>query len=668
MATETNIADLESLCVNALRFLAVDAVEKANSGHPGTPMEAAALGHVLWTKLLRHNPQNPAWANRDRFVLSCGHASALLYGLLHLTGYAVTLEDIQQFRQWGSRTPGHPEHGHTAGVETTTGPLGQGFATGVGMAIAARHLAARFNRPDFPIVDHRVWAFVSDGDVMEGLSSEAASLAGHLRLSALKYVYLDNRITIEGGTDLAFSEDVEARFVAQGWRVFRLANAENLFEVRAVLEKALAENEKPTLVIARTHIGYGAPNKQDTAKAHGEPLGAAETLLAKQKLGWPTESAFHVPPAVDRHRALVRERGAALEKEWNDLLGRYRSAHPDLAAHWDAVSTHGPLPAHWENAVPAFGPADAMATRQASGKSLNAVAKVVPSLLGGSADLGPSNNSRIEGDRSFTAQTPEGRNLHFGIREHAMGAILNGMALSGRLIPYGATFLTFADYMRPAIRLAALMKLGVIYIFTHDSVGVGEDGPTHQPIEHLASLRAIPGLVVLRPADANETAQAWRIALERRDGPTALVLSRQKLPMVTTGKASTLRGAYRLFGDDAEVLLLASGSEVSLAVKAREALAAQNVRADVVSVPSWELFWSQDAAYRNAVLPPAVSARVAIEAGVSQGWHRFIGDKGTLVTVDRFGASAPGDVVMEKLGFTADRVVRAALEAMGRTA
>lgn len=668
MTNETNIADLESLCVNALRFLAVDAVEKANSGHPGTPMEAAALGHVLWTKLLRHNPHNPVWANRDRFILSCGHASALLYGLLHLTGYPVTLDDLKQFRQWGSLTPGHPEHAHTAGVETTTGPLGQGFATGVGMAIAARHLAARFNRPDFPIVDHKVWAFVSDGDIMEGLSSEAASLAGHLRLAALKYVYLDNRITIEGGTDLAFSEDVEARFVAQGWRVFRLANAENLFEIRAVLEKALVENERPTLVIARTHIGYGAPNKQDTAKAHGEPLGPAETLQAKQKLGWPTEPAFHVPPAVLRNKTAVIERGAAAEAAWNDLLARYRVAHPDLAAQWDALTKNGPLPADWEKSLPAFGPNDAMATRQASGKTLNTLAKAIPFLLGGSADLGPSNNSRIEAERSFSAQTPEGRNLHFGIREHAMGAILNGMALSGRVIPYGATFLTFADYMRPAIRLAALMKLGVVYIFTHDSIGVGEDGPTHQPIEHLASLRAIPGLVVLRPADANETAQAWRVALERRDGPTALVLSRQKCPMVTTGKTSIFRGAYRLFGGDAEVLLLATGSEVALAVKSREALAAKNIRADVVSVPSWELFWSQDAAHRDAVLPPALTARVAVEAGVSLGWHRFVGDKGVLVTLDRFGASAPGEVVMEKMGFTVDRVVQAAQQALGRKA
>lgn len=668
MTSETNIADLESLCVNTLRFLAVDAVEKANSGHPGTPMEAAALGHVLWTKILRHNPKNPAWANRDRFVLSCGHASALLYGLLHLTGYPVSLDDIKQFRQWGSRTPGHPEHGHTAGVETTTGPLGQGFATGVGMALAARHLAARFNRPEFPIVDHRVWAFVSDGDIMEGLSSEAASLAGHLRLSALKYVYLDNHITIEGGTDLAFSEDVEARFTAQGWRVLRLANAENLYEIRAVLEKAIAETERPTLVIARTHIGYGSPNKQDTAKAHGEPLGAAETVLAKQKLGWPTEPAFHVPPAVSRQTTVTVERGEALEKEWTDRLARYRVAHPDLAAAWDALATHGPLPADWEKALPAFGPTDAMATRQASGKTLNAMAKVLPFLIGGSADLGPSNNSRIDGDRSFTAQTPEGRNLHFGIREHAMGAVLNGLALSGRLIPYGATFLTFADYMRPAIRLAALMKLGVIYIFTHDSIGVGEDGPTHQPIEHVASLRAIPGLVVFRPADANETAQAWRAALERRDGPTALVLSRQKLPMVTTGKTSTARGGYRLFGDIADVLLLATGSEVSLAVKAREKLAAEKIRADVVSLPSWELFLAQDTAYREGVLPPSITARVAIEAGVSQGWHRFVGDKGVLVTLDRYGASAPGDQVMEKLGFTVDRVVQAARQAMGRTA
>jgi transketolase len=560
MANETNIADLESLCVNALRFLAVDAVEKANSGHPGTPMEAAALGHVLWTKLLRHNPHNPVWANRDRFILSCGHASALLYGLLHLTGYPVTLDDLKQFRQWGSLTPGHPEHAHTAGVETTTGPLGQGFATGVGMAIAARHLAARFNRPDFPIVDHKRL-----GLRFRRRRHGGALLRGRLprRPPAPRppsSTFISTTASPSRGAPTSPSPRTSKPASSpRAGACFRLANAENLFEVRAVLEKALAENVQPTLVIARTHIGYGAPNKQDTAKAHGEPLGAAETLQAKQKLGWPTEPAFHVPPAVDfatgpRCASAARRPGESVERPCWPATG---SAHPDLAAHWDAVSTkNGPLPAHWEKRRAGLRPGRRHGHPPGLGQNPQRP-RQGPSLPSWADPpiWAPPTTAASKADRSFTAQTPEGRNLHFGIREHAMGAILNGLALSGRVIPYGATFLTFADYMRPAIRLAALMKLGVVYIFTHDSIGLGEDGPTHQPVEHLASLRAIPGLVVLRPADANETVQAWRVALERRDGPTALVLSRQKLPMVTTGKTSTFRGAYRLFGGDAEVLL-----------------------------------------------------------------------------------------------------------------
>ncbi len=660
--------ELERLCVNTLRFLAVDGVERANSGHPGTPMEAAGLGHVLWTQILRHNPRDPRWPNRDRFILSAGHASMLLYGLLHLTGYVLSLDDLRSFRQWDSKTPGHPEYGHTAGVETTTGPLGQGFATGVGMALAERALAARFNRPGFRLVDHAVWAFVSDGDVMEGLSSEAASLAGHLRLGNLKYVYLDNRITIEGSTDLAFSEDVGRRFEAQGWRVLRIDDPENLPDVKAVFESAVASSEKPTLVIARTHIGFGSPHKQDSAEAHGAPLGAEETALAKKALGWPATPAFHVPEEVRRRMSVAAERGRREQAAWEELLVRYRAAHPELAAQWDAFRA-SPVIEGWQSRLPTFQANESLATRQASGKVLNALAPVLPTLLGGSADLAPSNNTEIKGGGDFSA-TKVGRNLHFGIREHAMGAALNGLALEG-LLPYGATFLTFVDYMRPAVRLAALMKLGVIYVLTHDSIGVGEDGPTHQPVEHVASLRAIPGLTVIRPADANETVFAWRAAVENRKGPTAIILSRQKLPTLDRTRFAPaeglLRGGYRLTpaGVD-DVLLIATGSEVPLALAARDILAGEKIRAGVVSLPSWELFEAQDPAYRDGVLPPAVRARVVVEAGVSQGWHRYAGPWGELVTLDRFGASAPGEVVMEKFGFHPARVAQAARDALAR--
>jgi transketolase len=660
---------VDHLSVKTLRFLAVDAVEKAASGHPGTPMEAAPLAYVLWSRILRHNPANPAWVNRDRFILFCGHASMLLYGLLHLTGYPLSLDDVKAFRQWGSLTPGHPEFGHTAGVETTTGPLGQGFATGVGMALAERFLAARYNRPGLPLVDYLTYAFVSDGDVMEGISSEAASLAGHLKLSKLKYVYLDNRITIEGKTDLAFTEDVARRFEAFGWDVTRLDDVENLDAVHKAFRRLRTQTEKPSLLIARTHIGFGSPKKQDTAEAHGAPLGADEAKATKQNLGWPLDPTFHVPPEVSAHAASFRARGADEEKAWTLLWEAYRRAHPDLAAEFESLGT-SPLPKGWEASLPSFTPADALATRQSSGKVLNAVAKVLPTLIGGSADLAPSNNSAISGGGDFSAENPAGRNIHFGIREHAMGAILNGMAVTGRLIPYGATFLTFADYMRPSIRLAALMNLGVIYVFTHDSLAVGEDGPTHQPVEHLLSLRAIPQLAVIRPADAAETAEAWRVALERRRAPTALILSRQKVAAIDRARfapASGLaRGAYTLTVGVAapDVLLLASGSEVGLALAAAEALTAEGHRPAVISFPSWELFDAQAAAYRDEVLPPSVKARVVVEAGRTIGWHKYAGPAGRFVTVDRFGASAPGDVVMEKFGFTVDSVRRAAHEAL----
>lgn len=661
--------DLDRWCVNTLRFLAADAVEKANSGHPGTPMEAAGLGYVLWTKILHHNPKNPQWPNRDRFVLSCGHASMLLYGLLHLTGYDLSLDDLKNFRQWNSKTPGHPEVGHTPGVETTTGPLGQGFANGVGMAIAQRFLAARFNRPGFPIVDHDVWAFVSDGDMMEGISSEAASLAGHLKLGQLKYVYLDNAITIEGSTNLAFSEDVGRRFESFGWRILRIPDPEDLATVQSVFESARSVSDQPTLIIARTHIGFGAPNKQDTAEAHGAPLGPKEIALAKKNLRWPDSPTFFVPDDARAHWGKAMERGEAAQAQWDEMVARYRKAHPDLAAQWDAIQ--GSLLAEgWESKLPVFKAGDSQATRQASGKVINALAPVLTSLVGGSADLAPSNNTNIDGGGDFTAAN-SGRNLHFGIREHAMGAVLNGMALSGGLLPFGATFLTFADYMRPAIRLASLMRLGVIYVFTHDSIGVGEDGPTHQPVEHLASLRSIPGLSVIRPADANETVQAWRAALLRRDGPTALILSRQKLPTwdraIFASAEGLLRGGYRVTPEGPiDVLLIATGAEVALALTAWGRLTKEGIKAAVVSLPSMDVFDAQPVSYRDSVIPPDVKARVVVEAGVSFGWHRLAGPWGEMVTLDRFGASAPGEMVQEKLGFTVDNVVAAVRKSMTR--
>jgi transketolase len=669
MMNSSTKMDLDRLCVNTLRFLSVDAVEKANSGHPGTPMEAAGLGYVLWTRLLNHNPKDPQWPNRDRFVLSCGHASMLLYGLLHLTGYDLSVDDLKNFRQWNSKTPGHPETGHTAGVETTTGPLGQGFANGVGMAIAERFLAARFNRPGFPVIDHTVWGFVSDGDMMEGISSEAASVAGHLKLGKIKYVYLDNAITIEGSTQLAFSEDVGRRFESLGWKVLRIPDPEDLATVLSVFETARAVSDQPTLIIARTHIGFGAPNKQDTAEAHGSPLGPKETSLAKKNLDWPESPTFFVPDEARAHWANAVERGLSAQATWEKMLAAYRKTYPDLGAQWDALQK-SPLEEGWESKLPVFKAGDSQATRQASGKVINALAPALPSLVGGSADLAPSNNTNIDGGEDFTATT-SGRNIHFGIREHAMGAVLNGMSLSGALIPFGATFLTFADYMRPAMRLAALMKLGVIYIFTHDSIGLGEDGPTHQPVEHLASLRCIPGLSVIRPADANETAQAWRAALARRNGPTALILSRQKLPtwdrsMFATAEGVT-RGGYRVTPEGpVDVLLIATGSEVALALTAWGRLTKEGIKAAVVSLPSVDLFEAQTAAYRESVIPSVVQARVVVEAGVSFGWHKYAGPWGEMVTMDRFGASAPGEIVQEKLGFTVDNVVASARKSLTR--
>ncbi len=651
--------------INTIRFLAVDAVQKAKSGHPGTPMGLAPLSYLLWTNHLRYNPANPDWPGRDRFVLSCGHASMLLYSMLHLTGYDVTLDDLRNFRQWGSKTPGHPEAGHTPGVEVTTGPLGQGLGNAVGMAMASRMLAQRFNRPGHEIVSHRIVALCSDGDLMEGIASEAASLAGLQRLGNLVAFYDDNRITIEGSTDLAFREDVGGRFRAYGWNVLNVADGNtDLAGLSAAMEAAFRERERPTLVIVRTSIGYGSPNKQDTAGAHGAPLGEAEVALAKERLGWPAAPAFLVPDDVLARFREALARGEKAEKEWRMKFAAYAAAFPELALEWER-RTWGDLPEGWTEGIPTFSPeAGSVATRSASGKVLNAIAAKVPELAGGSADLSPSTETVINGGGEFLPDAgPGGRNVHFGVREHGMGAVLNGMARHGGVIPYGATFFIFSDYMRPSIRLAALMGCRVVYVLTHDSIGVGEDGPTHQPVEQLASLRAMPNLHVVRPADANETAAAWRMALERTTGPTALVLSRQKLPVLPPSNVfrddGACRGAYVLEdaeGGSPDVLLIASGSEVSVALAARNLLAEDGVPARVVSMPCWERFEEQPAGYREAVLPSAVAARVSVEAGSTFGWERYVGDRGASVGIDRFGASAPAERIFRELGITPEAV------------
>jgi transketolase len=651
--------------INAIRFLSVDAVQKAKSGHPGTPMGLAPLSYLLWTRYLRYNPRNPDWPGRDRFVLSCGHASMLLYSLLYLAGFDLSLEDIRQFRQWGSRTPGHPEAGHTPGVEVTTGPLGQGISNAVGMAMASRLLAHRFNRPGHEIITHRIVALCSDGDLMEGVASEAASLAGFHRLGNLVAFYDDNRITIEGSTDLAFGEDVAGRFRAYGWKVLRVEEGNtDLPALSRAIEEAFAERERPTLVIVRTHIAFGSPHKQDTAEAHGSPLGEAEVALTKEALGWPKEPPFFVPEDVLAHFRESIPRGEGFEREWRVRMAEYTRAFPDLAVEWERV-TWGDLPEKWSDGLPSFPPeGGAMATRSASHKVINAVAALLPELVGGSADLAPSTETLIkDGGEFLPGAPPGGRNFHFGVREHGMGAILNGMARHSGVIPYGATFLIFSDYMRASIRLAALSGSRVIYVFTHDSVGLGEDGPTHQPIEHLASLRAMPNLHVIRPADANETAAAWKMALERTTGPSALVLTRQKLPVLPPDAVfrdgNVYRGAYIYeegAGGNPKVILLASGSEVHVAIAAKRILETDGISARVVSIPCWERFEEQPPSYREAVLPPSVRARVSVEAGSTFGWERYIGDKGASVGIDRFGASAPGDRILKELGITPENV------------
>ena len=650
-------SNLDQLCVNTIRTLAIDGVQKANSGHPGLPMGAADMAYVLWTRFLKHNPADPAWPDRDRFVLSAGHGSMLLYSLLYLTGYDLPLEQLKQFRQWGSRTPGHPEYGETPGVETTTGPLGQGLGNAVGMALAERLLAARFNRPGFEIVDHYTYALISDGDLMEGVSHEAASLAGHLGLGRLICLYDDNRITIEGDTALAFSEDIATRFAAYGWHV-QSADGHDRAAVAEALRQARAESTRPSLILCHTHIGYGSPHRQDTAKVHGEPLGADEVRQTKEALGWPPEAQFYVPDEALVHFREALERGAEAQARWAEMFAGYERAYPELAAEWKRRLA-GELPAGWEAQVPAFEAEDGpLATRAASGKVMAALAPSLPELIGGSADLHPSTKTYLSAYPAVEKGRFEGRNLHFGIREHGMGAILNGMALHGGIRPYGSTFFVFSDYMRPTIRLAALMGLPVIYVFTHDSIMVGEDGPTHQPVEHLPSLRAMPGLVLLRPADANETAAAWRVALEHRDGPVALVLSRQKLPILEgVDPEGVARGAYVLAdAEDPRVLLLATGSEVEVALGAQKLLAEEGIAARVVSMPSWELFEAQPRAYRDSVLPPEITARVAVEAATPLGWDRYVGPEGAVIGMTRFGASAPYQVLAREFGFTAENV------------
>ena len=659
--------DLDQLSVNAIRCLSVDAIEAAGSGHPGAVLGLAPVGYTLWTRFLRHNPANPHWQGRDRFVLSAGHASMLLYSLLFLSGYDLPFEQIKEFRQLGSSTPGHPEFGATPGVEVTTGPLGQGISNAVGMALAREIVGARFNRPGYDLTDYCIYVICSDGDLMEGVASESCSLAGHLGLGRLVCLYDDNRITIEGSTDLAFSEDVAARFRAYGWQVLQVADANDMDAVAEAIADARAQESIPSLIMVRSRIACGSPNLEGSEEAHGAPLGAEEACLTKQNLGWSPQDSFQVPDEVLQHMRSAVELGRLIEQEWNERFESYRAEHPQLAGEW-LRAMEGELPEGWEDNLPSFIAGKSVATRAASGKVLEALAPVIPELIGGSADLGPSNKTFIKGYHSICRGDFSGRNVHFGVREHGMAAIMNGMARHGGIIPYGGTFLVFSDYMRPAIRLAALMGLRVVYVFTHDSLGVGEDGPTHQPVEQLAALRAIPNLAVIRPADAGETVQAWKVALQRH-GPTALSLSRQGLPVLDRRQLAPAEGvsmgAYVLVEDDGAALtIIATGSEVALALGAREALADDGIKVRVVSMPSWELFRKQDRAYREKVLPGGLK-NLAVEAGVTQGWREFIGDSGVIIGVDGFGLSAPGGQALAHAGFTVENVVTRAKALLG---
>jgi transketolase len=671
--------NLDELCINTLRMLSVDMIQQANSGHPGMPMGAAPMAYVLWTQFLRHNPNHPQWPDRDRFVLSAGHGSALLYSLLHLTGYDLPIEELKRFRQWGSKTPGHPEYRETPGVECTAGPLGQGFGNGVGMAMAERFLAARFNRPGHEIVNHYTYAIAGDGDLMEGVASEAASLAGHLRLGKLICLYDNNFVTLAGETKLTFTEEVCKRFDAYGWHVQRVDEGNDAEAISKAITAARKETIRPSLISIRTHIGYGSPRKQDTFEAHGSPLGSDEVIATKKNLGWPLEPAFYIPEEALAHFRKALPQGEQLEEVWKANLESYGKAFPDLRKEWDQWM-NSILPASWDKDIPSFPPdPKGLATRAAGGQVMNAIASHLNFLIGGSADLNPSTNTALKGKGNF--QSPdlgdgstqgsvsgswgyEGANVAFGVREHAMGSMLSGMALHGGLLPYGSTFLIFSDYMKPAIRLAALMKLHVIYVFTHDSVAVGEDGPTHQPVEQLLSLRAIPGLTVIRPADANEVAEAWRIAVENMNGPTAIILTRQNVPVIDRGRVHPAtglrRGAYILSDSSPskpDIILIATGSEVHLAVEAQEKLLAEGVKTRVVSMPSWELFERQPEEYRQKVLPPDVTQRVSIEAGVTLGWHRYVGREGEIIGIDHFGASAPGNILLKEFGFTVENVL-----------
>lgn len=660
-------ARLDQRCINTIRFLAADAVEKAQSGHPGAPMGVAPMAYTLWTRFLKHNPRNPDWPDRDRFILSAGHASMLLYSLLYLTGYDLSLDDIKQFRQWESKTPGHPEYGLAPGVEVTTGPLGQGFANGVGMAIAERWLACQFNKPGHEIMNHYIYALTSDGDMMEGVASEAASLAGHLRLGNLIYFYDDNEVSIEGSTDLAFTESVAFRFQAYGWQVLGPLDGNDILAIDAAIRQARAERERPSLIICNTVIGYGSP-EQGTAKVHGEPLGAEGVRVAKEALGWPQEPTFYVPDEVLAHMRQAIERGQAAEEDWKRRMDAYAAACPELAAQLQA-QLRGELLPGWDEGLADLFPTGTSptATRNASGKVLNVLAKRIPALIGGSGDLAPSTKTGITGTGDFGPTDYCGRNMHFGVREHAMGAIANGMARHGGVIPFTGTFLVFSDYMRPPMRLAALMGIQVIYVFTHDSIGLGEDGPTHQPIEQLMNLRAVPNLTVIRPADAAETAEAWRAAVLNREGPTALLFTRQNVPALDRTKYASAeglrRGGYVLWQSTdgtPDVILIGTGSEVHLALQAAEQLAAEGIRVRLVSLPSWEIFDQQTAEYRESVLPPAVEARVAVEAGQKLGWEHYLGLNGVAVGLDHFGASAPYKAIYKGFGITAERMAEVA--------
>ncbi|HVO44002.1 MAG TPA: transketolase [Aggregatilineales bacterium] len=668
--TNISAVNLETLAVNTIRFLSVDAVQKAESGHPGLPLGAAPMAYALWTRHLHHNPRNPKWENRDRFILSAGHGSMLIYSLLYLTGYDLTLEDLKQFRQWGSRTPGHPEYGLTPGVETTTGPLGQGFANGVGMAMAEAFLAATFNRPGFELVDHYTYVLASDGDLMEGVASEAASLAGHLNLHKLIVLYDDNKVTLSAPTSITFTENVKERFGAYGWNTIDVADGNDVDAVSKAIDAARAEKERPTLISVRTIIGYGSPHKQGTFKAHGEPLGADEVKLTKEALGWPTDPAFYVPGEALEYFREALDRGPKWEAEWNVRRAKWAMQFPDLAKQWDAANS-GEIPTAITAALPNY-PAGGkpMATREINSVAINVIAKHLPTFIGGDADLVTSTRTKIDGALYFSPENYAGRNIAYGVREHAMGSITNGLTVHGGIIkPYTATFLTFSDYMRPPIRLAALMGLSPIFVFTHDSIGLGEDGPTHQPIEQLASLRAIPHLTVFRPADANEMIAAWNMALKLK-GPVVIIGSRQKLPIFSPDGVmdGVAHGAYIKAdsGGTPEVILLSAGSEVNLVMTAYDELVKVGIKARVVSMPSWELFRQQDVIYRNQVLPPAVTVRVAIEAGSPLGWHEWAGSRGEVIALNHFGASAPYEQLYQHYGLTAETVINAAHELLGR--